>query len=56
LMEHPSILVSKDQATLSLARHLVKSNPAEARKLLDPLIKQTNVASQIAVGVMSEIK
>lgn len=56
LIDHPSLLVSKDQATLSLARHLVKSNPAEARKLLDPLIKQTNVASQIAVGVMSEIK
>lgn len=56
LMDHPTMLVSKDEATIALARHLVKSNPTEARKLLDPLIKQTNVASQIAVGVMSEIK
>ncbi len=56
LMDHPTLLVSKDQATISLARHLAKTNPAEARKLLEPLIKSSSVASQIAVGVMSEIK
>jgi predicted negative regulator of RcsB-dependent stress response len=56
LIDHPTMLVSKDQATLSLARHLAKTNPAEARKLLEPLVKQANAASQIAVGVMSEIK
>jgi predicted negative regulator of RcsB-dependent stress response len=56
LMEHPTLLVSKDQATISLARHMSKTNPAEARKLLEPLVKQTNASSQIAVGVLSEIK
>jgi predicted negative regulator of RcsB-dependent stress response len=56
LIDHPTLLVSKDQATISLARHLAKTNPAEARKLLDPLIKSQTVASQVAVGVMSEIK
>lgn len=56
LIDHPTLLVSKDQAIISLARHLAKTNPAEARKLLEPVIKGTSVASQIAVGVMSEIK
>jgi predicted negative regulator of RcsB-dependent stress response len=56
LIEHPTLLVSKDQATISLARHLLKTNPAEAKKLLEPLVKQPNAASQIAVGVLSEIK
>ena len=56
LIDHPTLLVSKDQAAIALARHLAKTNPAEARKMLEPLIKQTNAASQIAVGVMSEIK
>jgi predicted negative regulator of RcsB-dependent stress response len=56
LMNHPTLMVSKDQATITLARHLAKTNPAEARKLLEPLVKQTNAASQIAVGVLGEIK
>jgi hypothetical protein len=56
LMEHPTMLVSKDQATISLARHLAKTNPAEAKKLLEPLVKEPTVASQIAVGLLSDIK
>jgi predicted negative regulator of RcsB-dependent stress response len=56
LMEHPTLMVSKDQAAISLARHLVKSNPAEARKLLDPIVKGSTAASQIAIGVLGEIK
>jgi predicted negative regulator of RcsB-dependent stress response len=56
LIEHPSLLVSKDQASIALARHLAKTNPVEARKILDPIVKETNAASQIAVGVLGEIK
>ena len=56
LIAHPTMLVSKDQASISLARHLAKTNPTEARKLLDPLVKEPTAASQVAVGVLSEIK
>src|ERR1039458_3879102 len=37
LIEHPTTLVSKDQATITLARYLILKRPADARKLLDPL-------------------
>ncbi len=56
LIDHPTLFVSKDQATISLARHMLKSNPSEAKKLLEPLVRQPNSASQVAVGVLSEIK
>jgi predicted negative regulator of RcsB-dependent stress response len=56
LVEHPTLLVSKDQATISLARHLANTKPAEARKLLEPIIRASGGASQAAVAVMGEIK
>ncbi len=56
LVANPTLMVSKDQATISLARHLAKTNPAEARKLLDPIVKSTTAASQVAVGVLGEVK
>jgi predicted negative regulator of RcsB-dependent stress response len=37
LMDRPTVFVSKDEATLELATHLAKQNPAEARKLLAPI-------------------
>ena len=37
LIAHPTIFVSKEQATITLARYLAPKKPAEARKLLDPL-------------------
>src|SRR5262249_52294141 len=40
LMAHPTIYVSKEQAAITLARYLAPKNPAEARKLLDPLRSQ----------------
>jgi predicted negative regulator of RcsB-dependent stress response len=36
-IDHPSATVSKESAQLTLAGLLSKSNPTEARKLLDPL-------------------
>jgi hypothetical protein len=56
LVANPTVMVSKDQATISLARHLLRSNPAEAKKLLQPLVSQANASSQIAIGVLGEIK
>ena len=37
LMANPSVFVSKEQATITLARFLAPTKPAEARKLLEPL-------------------
>jgi hypothetical protein len=56
LMDHPTVLVSKDQAAISLARHLAKTRPAEARKLLEPILSQPGASAQVAVSVMGEIK
>jgi predicted negative regulator of RcsB-dependent stress response len=56
LMDHPTVFVSKDQAAISLARHLAKTNPAEARKLLDPIVRGAGASAQAAVAVMGDIK
>ena len=37
LMAHPTVLVSKEQATLSLTAFLVHKDPVQARGLLEPL-------------------
>ena len=37
VMEKPTAFVSKEQATIALARFLASKNPAQARKLLEPL-------------------
>ena len=56
LIAHPTILVSKEQATISLARQYATTNPAEARKLLEPLTAQPGGASQAAVQVLGEMQ
>jgi predicted negative regulator of RcsB-dependent stress response len=55
LMANPTVFVSKDQATISLARQLMVKNPAEARKLLQPLMSQPGPVGQVATSVNSEI-
>ncbi|MBC8167737.1 MAG: tetratricopeptide repeat protein [Bryobacteraceae bacterium] len=56
LINDPSILVSKEQATLALAKVLSKSKPAEARKLLEPLRSVPRSAvSRAAITALSEI-
>jgi predicted negative regulator of RcsB-dependent stress response len=56
LMDHPTDLVSKDQAAFVLARVLAPTNPAEARKLLVPLAgAQGTDASQAATTALSEL-
>jgi predicted negative regulator of RcsB-dependent stress response len=56
LIDHPTIFVTKDQAAISLARHLARTNPAEARKLLEPIMHETGPNSQVAVSVLSDVK
>jgi hypothetical protein len=55
LIAHPTMFVSKDQATITLARFLMMKKPAEARKLLDPLKTQNSQAGQIALSIYSQI-
>jgi predicted negative regulator of RcsB-dependent stress response len=56
LIDKPSVFVSKDQATLELAQVVAKRNPAEARKLLEPLSASPRSAvSRAAVGAMGNI-
>ena len=55
LMDNPTVLVSKEQATVSLARALAGSKPDEARKLLEPLRTQHGAASRVALTAISEL-
>lgn len=55
LIAHPTMFVSKDQATLTLARFLLHKNPTEARKLLDPLRGQPGAVGQTALSMYSEL-
>jgi predicted negative regulator of RcsB-dependent stress response len=48
LMNKPTIFVSKEEAALTLAQILSKTDPAGAKKLLDPLRQSTRPAIQRA--------
>jgi len=57
IMDHPTILVSKEQAAITLAHHYVAVNkPSDARKLLEPLTATPNGASQAAVQILGELQ
>jgi len=55
LMAHPTVFVSKDQATIALAHFLMIKKPAEARKLLDPLKTQNSQVGQLALTLSGQI-
>lgn len=56
LVASPTVVVSKEQALFSLARLLALSNPAEARKLIDPLQKDSRpVIARNAVALLGEL-
>lgn len=55
LMDNPTVFVSKDQATIALARMLAPTKPAEARKLLDPLRAKPGVVSQTALQAYGDL-
>ena len=55
LIAHPTLFVSKEQATLALARALAPTKPAEARKLLEPLRSAPGSVSTLALNLISEL-
>jgi predicted negative regulator of RcsB-dependent stress response len=55
LIANPTVFVSADQATLTLARAIGQKKPAEARKLLDPLRNQQGPVGQLALTTLSEL-
>ena len=55
LMAKPTIFVSKEQATITLARYLMVKKPAESRKLLDPLRTSQGPIGQVALSLIGEL-
>jgi predicted negative regulator of RcsB-dependent stress response len=55
LIAHPSLFVSSDQATITLARYLIPKKPEEARKLLDPLRTKQGAVGQVAISMSSDL-
>jgi predicted negative regulator of RcsB-dependent stress response len=55
LVTKPTIFVSKDQATIMLARFIMQKRPAEARKLLDPLRSVPGAVGQAALAVYGDM-
>src|SRR5579862_5319655 len=55
LMEHPTIFVSKEEATIALARVIGKTRPDEARKMLEPLRTTRSTVSQMAVQALGDL-
>jgi predicted negative regulator of RcsB-dependent stress response len=54
LQDHPTDLVSKDQATFTLAKGLIPTAPEEARKMLSTLAQSKEIGAA-AVTAMQEI-
>lgn len=55
LLDNPSVFVSKEQASIALARGLERSRPQEARKLLEPLRTARPAVSQTAIAALGEV-
>lgn len=56
LMAAPTLMVSKEQATMALARAIMNTQPEEARKLVEPLrVHPRNQVSRNAVALLGEI-
>jgi tetratricopeptide (TPR) repeat protein len=55
LLASPTLFVSKEQATIALAKAIAPANLAEAQKLLEPLRTVTGATGQAAMAVYTEI-
>lgn len=55
LIERPTILVSKERATIALAEVLAQSRPREARNLLEPLRTEPGAVSRAALNLLGEL-
>ena len=56
LIANPTALVSKEQATVALAKGIADTQPDEARKLLLPIAGQNSEISQTAVAAIAELQ
>jgi len=52
LIAHPTVFVSKEQATIVLGQGIASTKPAEARKLLEPLRTAPGAVSPIAINAV----
>lgn len=55
LAAHPTMFVSADEANIALARGLLPTKPAEARKILDPLRNRQGATGQVALTLYSQL-
>ena len=56
VMDNPTILVSKEEATIALGRLIGPSNPKEARKLLEPLRESKRApVSRAALSALGDL-
>lgn len=55
VVDHPTVLVSKDMAQIELAGMIAPTDPAAARKLLDPLRTARTAVSRAAITAMGKI-
>ncbi len=55
LVEKPTVLVTKEQASLKLAELLKKSRPEEARKLAAPLQNKPGAVGRAAIAILAEL-
>lgn len=56
VIDKPTVLVSKEEATIALARLIGPSRPQEARKLLEPLrANERSAVSRAALTALSDI-
>jgi predicted negative regulator of RcsB-dependent stress response len=55
LLNHPTILVSKEQATIQLAKAIAPAKPDEARKLLEPLRSAPGAVGRAAMTVYGDL-
>jgi predicted negative regulator of RcsB-dependent stress response len=56
LIANPTPFVSKEQATIVLARFLAPKKPAEAKKLLEPMRTIPGTIGQAAISALAELQ
>jgi predicted negative regulator of RcsB-dependent stress response len=56
IIAHPTVFVSSQQATITLAKYLAIKKPAEARKLLEPLRTEQGAVGEVALTVLGEMQ
>jgi lipopolysaccharide biosynthesis regulator YciM len=55
LMDSPTVFISKDQAAITLAKHYIGRNNAEARKLLAPIRDSKSPVASIAQMMAAQL-